>query len=113
MKLRILFSILVTLLILAPGLLRAVENDPQNPLPKDKAMHLGVSAAAQTACTAVGRLVSHSKWGSQLTCFVSVNAIGAVKEATDPYRGGTRDETDIYANLVGSGFSFVVMSIAF
>lgn len=80
---------------------------------KDKAMHFGVSAAAQTACTALGRLVTHSKWGTQVTCFMTVNAVGVVKEVTDPYRGGTRDERDIYANLAGSGFSFFVLSIAF
>ncbi len=82
-------------------------------IPEDKAKHMGVTAAAQTTCTAVGRLISHSKWGSQITCFVAVNSVGVVKELTDPYNGGNRDEKDIYANLIGSGFSFMFMSIVF
>lgn len=82
-------------------------------VPDDKALHFSVAATAQTGCSAVGYALTSSKWATNVACFLAVNTAGAVKEAVDPYRGGTRDETDIYANLAGSGLSFMTVSFVF
>ncbi|PIR23822.1 MAG: hypothetical protein COV44_00805 [Deltaproteobacteria bacterium CG11_big_fil_rev_8_21_14_0_20_45_16] len=82
-------------------------------VPDDKAVHFSVAATAQTGCSAVGYALTRSKWATNVACFLVVNTAGAVKEAVDPYQGGTRDETDIYANLAGSGLSFMTVSFAF
>lgn len=106
------FSLLLSgFLILFSG--AKVEAANQFNVPDDKVKHFSVSAAAQTTCSTVGRLMTKSKWGSTVTCFVSINAAGALKELWDPYRGGTRDETDIYANLTGSGLSMLFISVVF
>lgn len=87
--------------------------EENNGLPTDKAAHFGIAAAAQTSCSAVGKTITQSKIGAGIACFLAINTAGAVKEATDPYRGGTRDKRDIYANLAGSGLSFLAVSFAF
>ncbi len=82
-------------------------------LPEDKVNHFGVAAASQTLCSSVGKSVTHSKWGAIVYCFVGINALGAAKEALDPYMGSQREEKDIFANLAGSGISAISLSIAF
>ncbi len=95
-------------------LLSFLEGSPEAAtIPTDKAAHFGIAATAQSTCSAAGRVVSNSTWGAQIVCFVAINAVGAVKEFTDPYHGHSRDERDIYANLAGSGISFFVFSMAF
>lgn len=79
----------------------------------DKALHFGVAASAQTGCAVFGRSVVKNKWTSNIACFMAINALGVFKEITDPSRGGEADEADIYANLAGSGLSFLSVSIAF
>lgn len=87
---------------------------PQNDgLERDKLMHFGLSAGLHSTCYAIVKGITDSKWASQISCFVAVNTAGAVKEMTDPKNGGTRDENDIYANIAGSGMSFLVISAAF
>lgn len=87
--------------------------EEKNSLPTDKAAHFGIAAAAQTSCSALGKTITRSKIGAGIACFLAINTAGAVKEATDPYRGGSRDKNDIYANLAGSGLSFLAVSFAF
>jgi len=86
---------------------------PDNGIQQDKLMHFGLSAGLHSTCYAVMKGITDSKWVSQVGCFVAVNTAGAIKEYRDPKNGGTRDENDIYANLAGSGMSFLVISAAF
>ena len=79
----------------------------------DKAAHFGIAATAQTACSGFAQIITSSKWGSKIACFLLINTAGAAKEITDPYTGGSRDSRDIYANLAGSGLSFFVLSVGF
>lgn len=105
----------LALIICTVGLseVRAAEDRPNAPVPVDKAAHFGLAATAQTGCYAAAKAVTKSKWGSQIGCFVLINAAGAAKEYTDPRRGGTRDVNDIYANMAGSGLSFMMIGVAF
>lgn len=82
-------------------------------VPTDKAAHFGIAATAMTACSILGKMVSGNKWVSEGVCFLAVNSVGVAKEVTDPLRGGSRDERDIYANLAGSGFSLFAVSFGF
>lgn len=82
-------------------------------IPSDKGMHFGVSAASHMACSVVTEILTDSKWGSNIGCWMAVNTVGVLKEITDPLHKGTRDVTDVYANMAGSGFSFATLSIAF
>ncbi len=91
----------------------AAEEPGRDPVPVDKAAHFGIAATAQTSCYALAKTVTRSKWGSQIGCFVLINAAGAAKEYTDPKRGGDRDVRDIYANVAGSGLSFMLIGVAF
>ena len=87
---------------------------PWDGIPSDKVEHFGIAGALQTACSGIGKAVTDSKWGSTITCFVLINGAGAAKEALDPHISGhSRDVNDIYANLAGSGFSFLAFSVAF
>lgn len=111
LRLRNLLGVLLTFTVLSfSGTTVAVAKPA---IPTDKAAHFGVAAAAQTSCSSVGRMVTGKKWLSGITCFLLVNSIGVVKEATDPQNGGDRDEKDIYANLAGSGLSFLTINFAF
>lgn len=103
-------KLIVFLFFLSGAAIHAQQN---NGVDTDKAAHFGVAAAAQTGCSAVGKAVTKSKVGSGLACFLVINTAGLVKEATDPYRGGSRDRNDVYANLAGSGFSFLAVTFAF
>lgn len=100
-------------LIAYTGIFATLAPDRAHALATDKFAHFGVAATAHTGCTTVGKFVTKSKWGSEIACFAAVNAAGVIKEMTDPYRGGTRDKTDIYANLAGTGFSFLMVSVSF
>lgn len=82
-------------------------------LPSDKAAHIGISASATAVCGLISQMAGASKWTSRMSCFAGVNLAGAMKEYTDPNYGGTRDEKDIYANLLGSGMSLFALTIAF
>lgn len=79
----------------------------------DKGMHFGVSAASHMTCSLIAKELTRSQWGSKIGCWMLVNAAGVVKEMTDPMRKGTRDVNDVYANMAGSGMSFVTLSLAF
>ncbi len=102
-------SIICVILTLSSSLVWAQDSN----IPRDKALHFGVAAGAQTGCYAVAKSVTNSKWGSQFGCFALVNLAGAIKELSDPQNGGTRDERDLYANMLGSGLSFALISVAF
>ncbi len=92
----------------------AANSYPWDGIPTDKIEHFGISGALQTACTGIGKAVTDSKWGSAITCFVLINGAGAAKEVLDPKMNGhERDVKDIYANLAGTGFSFLAFSVAF
>lgn len=82
-------------------------------LESDKAAHFGVAAAAQLACTAVAKNITDNKTASNIGCFIAVNAVGVGKEMLDKGNGGDRDVKDVYANLLGSGFTFTIIQLGF
>lgn len=99
-------------MILAFGLtVSSAKADPV--IPSDKTAHFGIAATATTICATLAKMISGNKWGSEAVCFLSVNAAGIAKEISDPYYMRTRDEKDIYANLMGSGLSIFMVSIGF
>lgn len=83
-------------------------------MPTDKGIHFGVSATAHAACTALSEQVLQmkSKLGASLSCWFLVNAAGVVKEMSDSAHGGMTEKQDVYANMAGSGFSFVAINIS-
>lgn len=82
-------------------------------VPADKVQHFGISAAAETLCSSISKTLTRNKWASIAYCFVGINAMGAVKEALDPYMGNVREKGDVLANVAGSGLSAVSLSFAF
>jgi hypothetical protein len=104
---------LILILWIVSVFMEATPSYAETAVPVDKAAHFGISATATTTCSLIGKLVSGNKWASEGVCFLAVNSVGVIKEATDPYRGGQRDKTDLYANLAGSGFSLFAVSIGF
>lgn len=85
----------------------------QQKIPTDKAAYFGIAAASQTTCAAIGNAITRSRVGSVIGCFLMIDAAGVVKEMNDPLRGSQREVNDIYANLAGSGLSFLTLCIAF
>ena len=82
-------------------------------LGQDKVTHFGVAAMMHASCTALAVTMTNTRLSSTVGCFVMVNALGAVKEATDPMRGGQREGADMLSNLAGSGVSFTAISLPF
>lgn len=78
-------------------------------------MHLATSAGIQTGCQALVRAVADTKdqFVGDTLCFIGVNTLGALKEATDDMHGGTPDGQDIAANGIGSGISYLAFRLTF
>ena len=81
-------------------------------LKEDKAAHASFAAAAQVGCSAITTTFTERMAGT-IGCFALINALGVIKEATDPAHHGTRDIKDIYANIIGSGISFIAIEANF
>jgi len=83
------------------------------PVLDDKMLHFTVAATAQTSCMMLAKAIWKTEVAPQISCFLILNAAGAVKEMTDPGRGGDRDPNDIAANVAGSGLALFTFTLAF
>lgn len=80
---------------------------------RDKLLHFGLASAAQVGCAGVVAAITKDKTVSNIGCFVTINALGVVKEIRDPSNGGKRELGDVGANVLGSGLSFTMIQFVF